>query len=61
MENEEQQASFGLKVISFLIPIVGLVIYLINTEKNPIKANAVGKAALWGVAAAVLLKILISL
>jgi hypothetical protein len=41
--------STGLNIISFLIPVVGLIIYFIEKDNSPRKANSAGKAALWGV------------
>ena len=56
--NLNDNSSTGLNIISFLIPLAGLVIYLIEKEKAPKKANAAGKAALWGVGVGVLLSII---
>ncbi len=51
-ENEELNMSdslnVGLKILCFIIPIVGLILYIVEKEKNPIKANSAGKCALWG-------------
>lgn len=51
-ENEELNMSdslnVGFKILCFLIPIVGLILYIVEKEKNPIKANSAGKCALWG-------------
>jgi len=38
----------GLKILCFLIPIIGLILYIVEKEKNPIKANSAGKSALLG-------------
>lgn len=38
----------GFKILCFLIPIVGLILYIVEKEKNPSKANSAGKCALWG-------------
>ena len=46
--NPNDIPSTGLNIISFLIPLVGLIIYLTEKDKAPKKANAAGKAALWG-------------
>ena len=46
--NSNDVPSSGLNIISFLIPLVGLIIYLTEKDKAPKKANAAGKAALWG-------------
>lgn len=40
--------STGLNIISFFIPLVGLIIYLTQKDQTPIKAKAAGKAALIG-------------
>ena len=38
-----------LNILSFFIPIVGLILYLVLKDEEPKKANAVGKWALIGV------------
>jgi hypothetical protein len=40
----------GLGVICFLIPLLGLILYILWKDTNPIKSSGAGKAALWGVA-----------
>lgn len=40
----------GLNVLSFLIPLVGLILYILYHEKAPIKAKGIGKWALIGFA-----------
>ena len=42
----EDKSSTGLNILSFLIPLVGLILYLVYIEKQPIKAKACGKWAL---------------
>jgi len=44
--NSEDRPSMGLNFISFLIPLVGLIIYLTQKSTSPIKAKAAGKWAL---------------
>lgn len=56
--NSNDIPSTGLNIISFLIPIVGLIIYLTEKDKSPRKANSAGKAALWGVGVAILLSVI---
>jgi hypothetical protein len=56
--NPNDQPSTGLNIISFLIPLVGLIIYLTEREKSPIKATSAGKAALWGVGVTIVLSII---
>jgi len=38
----------GLNVISFLLPIVGLILYIMEYERAPKKAKEIGKWALIG-------------
>lgn len=38
--------SIGLNIVAFLLPIVGLILYLVNHEKSPNKAKSIGKWAL---------------
>lgn len=42
----DDEPSTGLNVLSFLIPIVGLVLFILYHEKAPTKAKAIGKWAL---------------
>lgn len=52
------ELSTGLNVLSFFIPLVGLVLYLVYHDKTPNRANAIGKWALIGVGVDVALWIL---
>jgi hypothetical protein len=56
--NPHDVPSTGLNIISFLIPLVGLIIYLIEKDKSPIKAISAGKSALWGVGISFILAII---
>ncbi|MDE5671133.1 MAG: hypothetical protein K2I14_06705 [Eubacterium sp.] len=40
--------STGLNILSFFIPLVGLILYLTQKDQTPIKAKGCGKAALIG-------------
>lgn len=42
------EPSAGLNILAFLLPIIGLAMYLIYQEKTPIRAKAIGKWALIG-------------
>ena len=55
---ENDQPSTGLNIISFLIPLVGLIIYLTQKDQFPVKAKSSGKSALWGVGVSFALGIL---
>ena len=55
---EVDTPSTGLNILSFLIPLVGLILFLSWQNTTPIKAKAVGKWALIGFCVAVGLSIL---
>lgn len=38
----------GLNVLSFLLPIIGLILYIVYSSSEPVKARGVGKWALIG-------------
>lgn len=40
--------STGYAVLGFFIPLVGLILYLVNKDKTPLKAKSAGKGALIG-------------
>ena len=48
MSESNDVPSTGLNILCFLIPIVGLIVYLSMKGSKPIKAGSAGKAALWG-------------
>lgn len=43
---QEEKASVGLAILSYLIPIVGLVLYLTKKTERPKTAKVCGKCAL---------------
>ena len=45
---ESDKPSTGLNILSFFIPLVGLILYLTQKNQYPVKAKAVGKWALIG-------------
>ena len=52
--------SLGIAVISFFIPLVGLILYLLFRDRFPMKARSAGKGALIGVGVSIALSILSS-
>ena len=38
----------GFAILGFLIPLVGLILYLVNKDTAPLKAKSAGKGALVG-------------
>lgn len=55
---EQDAPSTGLNVLSFLIPLAGLIIYLMDRDRMPQRARAAGKWALIGVGVSVGLVVL---
>ena len=48
IESAVDVPSTGLNILSFFIPIVGLILYIVYHGKTPTKASASGKWALIG-------------
>lgn len=46
MPPQEEKANVGLAILSFFIPIVGIVLYFVQKNDKPKTAKACGKAAL---------------
>lgn len=55
---EEEKATTGFKILSFLIPIAGLVLYLTKKDTAPTAAKEYGKMALISVIIGVVLNII---
>lgn len=51
-------AGIGLKVLSFLFPIIGLILWLVYHDQYPMRAKAIAKFALIGFAVGVVFSIL---
>ena len=49
----------GLNILSFLIPLVGLILYIVYHSNQPIKAKGIGKWALIGFIVGVILSVFI--
>jgi len=45
----------GLGILCFLIPVLGLILYLVWKDEKPVKSSGAGKAALWGLIIGVVL------
>ena len=50
--------SMGFAVLCFLIPVVGLILYLMWHESSPLKARSCGKGAIVGVIVSVVFGII---
>ena len=57
--NSEDSSSFGFALAGFLVPLVGLILFLIYDRKAPERAKSAGKGALIGVITQIALYIII--
>lgn len=48
-QNPHDQLGIGLRIFSFIIPLVGIIIYFANKNTLPNKASSAGKAAGFGI------------
>ena len=46
--NSDDAPNTGFAILGFLIPLVGLILYLVNKDTAPLKAKSAGKGALIG-------------
>ncbi|WP_102979302.1 zinc ribbon domain-containing protein [Chryseobacterium scophthalmum] len=56
--NTEDKLGGGLKVLSFCLPIIGIILYFTNKDKNPETAKSACYSSLWGWGLAVIISIL---
>ena len=57
---KEDKPSVGLNILSFLFPVVGLILYLVQKKETPVRAKKIGKWALIGFIIGVVLSIALS-
>lgn len=57
-QNNKSIIPLPLKVISFLIPLIGLIFYIVYIDKKPLRAKECGKMACIGFGVGVVLKLL---
>ena len=53
----DDKPSVGLNILGFLIPLVGLIMWLCFRKEQPVKASAIGKWSLIGWAVAFVLNL----
>lgn len=56
---EQDVPNVGLNVLSFLIPLAGLILYLTSKDATPLKAKACGKWAIRGLIFGIIISIII--
>lgn len=54
---EEDKKSFAWAFLGFLVPVAGLILYLIWRDKTPLKAKSCGKGALVSVIVSIIFSI----
>lgn len=59
--NQNDAPNTGFAVLGFLIPLVGLILYLVNKDTAPLKAKSARKGALIGFCVSLVLSIVLSI
>ena len=57
-QNQNDQLSTGLKILSFCIPLAGIILYFMNKSESPKKAKSACYAALFGAGLIIILQII---
>ena len=57
----DDKPSFGFAVLGFFFPLVGLILYIVFSDRTPQKAKSVGKGALTGVITSVAVGVIIGI
>lgn len=52
--------STGFWILGFFIPLVGLILYLVNKDRKPLKARSAGMGALIGFIVNIVLSVILS-
>lgn len=55
---DEDKKSIGFNILSFFIPLAGLIIFLVKKDEKPIQAKSAGKCAIAGVVVSIVLSVL---
>lgn len=58
---DTDSSSVGFTLLGFFIPIVGLILYFVWKESQPLKAKSVGKGALIGFCVSIISSIFIAI
>lgn len=56
---QNEDLSTGLKVVSFCVPLVGIILYFVEKDKNPVKSKSACNMALIGIGVGIVLQILV--
>ncbi len=61
LTNENDKPNTALGVLGFFLPLVGLIIFLVNNDKQPKKAKSAGKGALAGFITQVVIAVILAI
>ena len=53
-----EDLGIGLKIVCFLLPIVGLILYFVYKSDAPQKSKSACKMAIWGVVLGIVINII---
>ncbi len=56
--DSDEPLHIGLKILAFLVPISGLIMFFMYRDKKPLKSKEAGIAALWGMALGLAMKLM---
>ena len=59
-QNPNDELGIGLKIVSFLIPLVGAILYFVNKNDNPGKAKAACNFSLYGIVFGIIVQVLMT-
>lgn len=54
----QEELGMGWKILAFLVPIAGAIMYFNHKDKNNLKSKSACTAALWGIGFGILLNVL---
>lgn len=60
-KNDIDSSSVGFALLGFFIPIVGLILYFVWKESQPLKAKSAGKGALIGFCVSIISSIFVAI
>jgi hypothetical protein len=58
-KQSDEELETGFKVLSFCVPIAGLILYFMNKDKFPKKASQACSMAIWGFVVGIVLNIIV--
>lgn len=59
--NDQEELSMLLKIVCFLIPLVGLILYFVWKKDYPVKSKSACQMALFGFIAGIIINVIASI